>query len=78
MPPPAAQAADTVAEVHPVGPARAPHGPVVHREDHHPDLLVQYNRCGVAFNTHSAGGITRNDFVCAAKADAVYAQGVAR
>lgn len=51
---------------------------VVHREDHHPDLLVQYNRCGVAFNTHSAGGITRNDFVCAAKADAVYAQGVAR
>ncbi|CUA97371.1 4a-hydroxytetrahydrobiopterin dehydratase [Thiomonas bhubaneswarensis] len=51
---------------------------VVHREDHHPDLLVQYNRCSVAFNTHSAGGITRNDFICAAKADAVYAQGVAR
>ncbi len=48
---------------------------VVHREDHHPDLLVQYNRCTVAFNTHSAGGITRNDFICAAKADAVYAQG---
>ena len=51
---------------------------IAHREDHHPDLLVQYNRCGVAFNTHSAGGITRNDFVCAAKADAVYAQAVAR
>ncbi|HML82190.1 MAG: 4a-hydroxytetrahydrobiopterin dehydratase [Thiomonas sp.] len=51
---------------------------MVHREDHHPDLLVQYNRCSVAFNTHSAGGITRNDFVCAAKADAVYAQGATR
>lgn len=51
---------------------------VVHREDHHPDLLVQYNRCTVAFNTHSAGGITRNDFICAAKVDAVYAQGTAR
>ena len=51
---------------------------MVHREDHHPDLLVQYNRCGVAFNTHSAGGITRNDLICAAKADMVYAQGAAR
>lgn len=50
---------------------------VIHREDHHPDLLVQYDRCSVAFNTHSAGGITRNDFVCAAKADAVFAQGIA-
>jgi 4a-hydroxytetrahydrobiopterin dehydratase len=51
---------------------------VVHREDHHPDLLVQYNRCTVAFQTHSAGGITRNDFICAAKTDAVHAQGAAR
>jgi 4a-hydroxytetrahydrobiopterin dehydratase len=51
---------------------------VVHREDHHPDLLVQYNRCTVAFYTHSAGGITRNDFICAAKTDAVHAQGAAR
>lgn len=51
---------------------------VIHHEDHHPDLLVQYNHCGVAFNTHSAGGITHNDFVCAAKADAVFAQGAAR
>lgn len=50
---------------------------MIHREDHHPDLLVQYNRCSVAFNTHSAGGITRNDFICAAKADAVFAQGAA-
>ena len=47
---------------------------VVHAEDHHPDLLVGYNRCEVRFNTHSVNGISENDFVCAAKADAVYAQ----
>ena len=47
---------------------------VVHAEDHHPDLLVGYNRCEVRFNTHSVKGISENDFVCAAKADAVYEQ----
>jgi 4a-hydroxytetrahydrobiopterin dehydratase len=47
---------------------------MVHREDHHPDLLVSYNRCTVRFNTHSAGGITDNDLVCAAKADAIFEQ----
>lgn len=48
---------------------------VVHREDHHPDLHVSYARCVVAFSTHSVGGVSRNDFICAAKTDAVYAQG---
>jgi 4a-hydroxytetrahydrobiopterin dehydratase len=47
---------------------------MVHREDHHPELAVHYNRCDVAFHTHSVGGISRNDFICAAKADALYAQ----
>jgi 4a-hydroxytetrahydrobiopterin dehydratase len=47
---------------------------IVHREDHHPDLLVSYNRCTVRFNTHSVGGISENDFICAAKADALHAQ----
>ena len=47
---------------------------VIHREDHHPDLLVSYNRCIVRFNTHSVGGISENDFICAAKADAVFGQ----
>ena len=46
---------------------------VVHREDHHPDLVVSYNRCRVSFNTHSVGGLSLNDFICAAKADALYA-----
>ena len=44
---------------------------VAHAEDHHPDLLVSYNRCTVRFNTHSVGGISINDFICAAKVDAL-------
>ena len=44
---------------------------VAHAEDHHPDLAVSFSRCVVRFNTHSVGGITINDFICAAKADAL-------
>ena len=44
---------------------------IAHREDHHPDLLVSYNRCTVRFNTHSVGGISINDFICAARVDAL-------
>ena len=45
---------------------------IAHREDHHPDLLVGYNRCTVKFSTHSADGVSRNDFISAAKCDAVF------
>ena len=44
---------------------------IAHAEDHHPDLLVSYNRCTVRFNTHSVGGISLNDFICAARVDAL-------
>jgi len=44
---------------------------IAHAEDHHPDLLVSYNRCTVRYNTHSVGGISINDFICAAKVDAL-------
>jgi 4a-hydroxytetrahydrobiopterin dehydratase len=44
---------------------------IAHVEDHHPDLLVTYSRCMVRFNTHSVGGISINDFICAAKLDAL-------
>ena len=47
---------------------------IIHREDHHPDLHVGYNRCVVRYNTHSVNGISENDFISAAKADAVYSQ----
>jgi 4a-hydroxytetrahydrobiopterin dehydratase len=46
---------------------------ICHVEDHHPDLQVSYNRCVVRYNTHSVNGISVNDFICAAKADALVA-----
>ena len=46
---------------------------VAHGEDHHPDLAVHYDRCVVAWSTHSAGGVTMNDCICAAKVEALAA-----
>ncbi|MGY6519617.1 MAG: 4a-hydroxytetrahydrobiopterin dehydratase [Lysobacteraceae bacterium] len=45
---------------------------VAHREDHHPDLGVHYDRVVVRFSTHDVGGLSENDFICAAKADALF------
>jgi 4a-hydroxytetrahydrobiopterin dehydratase len=42
---------------------------VSHREDHHPDLEVGYNKCVVRYSTHSVGGLSENDFICAAKVE---------
>lgn len=44
-------------------------------QDHHPDLQVSYARCTVRWSTHSAHGITLNDFICAAQSDALAAIG---
>ncbi len=40
-------------------------------EDHHPDLEVGYNYCRVLFSTHAVKGLSENDFICAAKVDAI-------
>lgn len=40
-------------------------------ENHHPDLEVSYNRCVVHYTTHAIGGLSENDFICAAKANAL-------
>jgi 4a-hydroxytetrahydrobiopterin dehydratase len=42
---------------------------MANREDHHPDLSVHYDRCVVRYSTHDVGGLSENDFICAAKAD---------
>jgi len=39
--------------------------------DHHPDMQLGYRFCTVAWRTHDAGGITRIDFECAARVDAL-------
>lgn len=44
---------------------------IVHREDHHPDLEIGYNTCRVTFSTHSVGGLSENDLICAAKVEAL-------
>jgi len=43
---------------------------IAHQQDHHPDLEVSYNRCQVTYSTHSVGGLSINDFICAAKINA--------
>lgn len=45
---------------------------ISHREDHHPDLGVHYNKCRVEYWTHAIGGLSENDFICAAKCDALF------
>ena len=44
---------------------------IAHREDHHPDMAVGYNTVTITFATHSVDGLTENDFISAAKVDAL-------
>jgi 4a-hydroxytetrahydrobiopterin dehydratase len=46
---------------------------VVHKEDHHPDLEVSYKRCRIVYWTHTVGGLSDNDFICAARIEALIA-----
>ncbi len=48
---------------------------IANKEGHHPDLEVSYGRVLVRYSTHDAGGLSRNDFICAAKIDALLAVG---
>jgi len=45
---------------------------VSHREDHHPYVVVGYNTARVEYWTHAIGGLSENDFICAAKVDALF------
>lgn len=42
---------------------------IAHAQDHHPDLGVHYDRVEVRFSTHDVGGLSENDFICAAKVE---------
>ena len=44
---------------------------ISHQEDHHPDLLVSYKTCKVTYTTHAINGLSENDFICAAKLNAL-------
>jgi len=45
---------------------------ISHREDHHPDIAVGYNQCRVEYRTHAIGGLSQNDFICAAKIERLF------
>jgi 4a-hydroxytetrahydrobiopterin dehydratase len=44
---------------------------VANIEYHHPDLEVSYSSCKVRYSTHAIGGLSENDFICAAKLDQI-------
>lgn len=44
---------------------------IANREDHHPDLELGYKRCRVRYSTHALGGLSMNDFICAARINAL-------
>ena len=53
---------------------------MVHKQNHHPELTISYHQCIVRYDTHSVdqgrGGLSENDFICAARTDAIYEDGV--
>lgn len=44
---------------------------IAHRQDHHPDITFGYKTCRIRFTTHSIGGLSENDFICAARVNAL-------
>jgi len=44
---------------------------IAHQEDHHPDISFGYKKCTVRYSTHAIGGLSENDFISAAKIDAL-------
>lgn len=47
-------------------------GWIAERENHHPDVELGWGRCLVRFSTHDVGGLSMNDFISAAKAEALF------
>jgi 4a-hydroxytetrahydrobiopterin dehydratase len=42
---------------------------IAEEEGHHPDIFISYNRVRMTLMTHKIGGLSRNDFILAAKID---------
>jgi 4a-hydroxytetrahydrobiopterin dehydratase len=47
-------------------------GELAEEQDHHPSLLTEWGKVTVTWWTHAVKGLHRNDFVMAAKTDALY------
>ena len=50
---------------------------VAESEGHHPDIELGWGRAQFDLTTHAASGLTRNDFVMAAKIDRLASEGAA-
>ena len=48
-------------------------GFMANQEDHHPDLEAGYGHCRLLWSTHDVGGLSLNDFICAARVEALLA-----
>ena len=48
---------------------------IANSEGHHPDMEVGWGHCLVRYTTHAIGGLSLNDFICAAKIDALLPDG---
>jgi 4a-hydroxytetrahydrobiopterin dehydratase len=46
--------------------------PMIHREDHHPQMQLSFNTCHLQWHTHSLNAVTMNDVICAAKCDVIH------
>lgn len=44
---------------------------VAHAQNHHPELVVETDRCLVRYRTHDVGGLSKADFDCATRIDAL-------
>ncbi|HEY5996355.1 MAG TPA: 4a-hydroxytetrahydrobiopterin dehydratase [Candidatus Deferrimicrobiaceae bacterium] len=49
-------------------------GRIAEAEGHHPDLSIGWGYCAVTFTTHKIKGLHRNDFVMAARVEALSAE----
>ena len=43
------------------------------KANHHPDIDIRWNKVSLVLSTHSAGGVTLNDVICAAKTERLFA-----
>lgn len=49
-------------------------GFMANHEDHHPDIEAGYGHCQLLWSTHDVGGLSMNDFICAARVEALLAR----
>lgn len=47
-------------------------GELAEEQDHHPDMMVKWQRVKLVFSTHAIKGLSLNDFVMAAKSQLEY------